>query len=349
MEIAKRERILILATAPDERTAITQALTEAGLEPAVCSTVEELCGEIKRDPTAAIIAQQALSPDATEQLASALREQRQIRAHLQEQTFIAERLRNELAEKNLELAQIKADLRRANLDCEQFVFSASHELREPLRNLAIYSEKLRRKPELAVDEESRQCLSILRKSAERMEVLFRDLLAFMQVAANTPTPHREVNSNAVLDDVLATLAGVIRRTGARIRADTLPPLCMAERHLFQLFEHLIENAIKYHALDVEPDIQIFSRQTAEEVVICIRDNGLGLAPHNQEKVFGLFKRLHTDEEYEGTGLGLAVCQKIAEHYNGHIWVESELGKGAEFCFRLPRRSEGRRTLSAISA
>lgn len=265
------------------------------------------------------------------------------------QAQTARRLHDELSQRNQELGDLKANLRRANLDLEQFAFSASHELREPLRNLAVYSEKLRRKSELALDDDTRQCLSIVLRSAERMEALFRDLLAFIQVSATVPASDTEIDSNAVLENVLAKLQGLVRKTGAVIQADALPPLPMAAPHLSQLFEHLIENAIKYRIPGALPEIHVFARQAASDAIVCVRDNGLGIAPAHQKKVFGLFKRLHSNEEYEGTGLGLAICQKIAEQYRGRIWVESELGKGAVFCFSLPSGADARPVLSAVSA
>lgn len=263
-------------------------------------------------------------------------------ARLNEQTQSAQRVKDELAER-------KAELRRTKLDLEQFVFSASHELREPLRSLALYSEKLRRTPHLVLDEDTGQSLSIVLASARRMEILFRDLLAFIQVSATNPARDVEADSNAVLENVLAKLQGLIRSTGAVIHADSLPPLSMAETHLSKLLENLIENGMKYRRPGVTPRIHIFATDAANESTVYVRDNGLGIAPQHQEKVFGLFKRLHTSEEYCGTGIGLAICQKIAEQYRGQVWVESELGKGAVFCFRLPRSSGSRRALSAVSA
>lgn len=246
-------------------------------------------------------------------------------------------LLNELAESNNKLAAMNADLRRANLDLEQFAFSASHALREPLRNLAIHTELLRRK-ELALDEEAQHCLSVVLASSERMEALFRDLLAFIQM--DRTTPDREVDPNPVLKGVLVTLEQTIRETGATIEADRLPGICISDRHLFQLFLNLIENAIKYGLPGVRPQIRIDWYAVGDEAVICVRDNGMGIALQNQERVFELFKRLHTSEEYKGTGLGLAMCQKIVEQHGGRIWVQSELGKGAAFCFRLRRAAEG---------
>ena len=251
-----------------------------------------------------------------------------------------------LAESNRKLAEMNADLRRVNFDLEQFVFSASHALREPLRDLAIHSELLRRRAQPGLDEGSQQWLSVVLRSAERMEALFRDLMAFIQVTRSHAAPQTEADSNVVLDHVLATLEGAMRNAGATVNAEVLPAVCMDGQHLFQVFRNLIENAIKYQAPGVTPEIQVYSYDTGDDAVICVRDNGMGIAARHQERVFELFKRLHTSEEYEGTGLGLAICQKIVEQHGGRIWVESELGKGAVFCFRVRRASDARKTMSA---
>lgn len=261
---------------------------------------------------------------------------------LKEQSQAARRVQDELAGR-------KAELRRANLDLEQFIHSASHELREPLRNLALYSQKLRRTSALPFDDETRASFDVVLSSAQRMETLFRDLLAFLQVSSATAAD-MEVDSNAILQDVLARFQGVIRATGAIVESDPLPPLSISSAHLTKLFEHLIENAIKYRAPGMQPRIHISARPSSPaESVICVHDNGLGIAPQHQEKVFGLFRRLHAGDQYEGTGLGLAVCQKITEQYDGRIWVESELGKGAVFCFALPRSVQNPQSVSVASA
>ena len=128
----------------------------------------------------------------------------------------------------------------------------------------------------------------------------------------------------------------------------LPAICMSDQHLFQLFLNLIENAITYGRPGVRPRIRVDWSAVGDEAVICVRDNGMGIALQNQGRVFELFKRLHTSDEYKGTGLGLAMCQKIVEQHGGRIWVESELGKGAAFCFRLRRAAEGRLSRAARS-
>ena len=248
-----------------------------------------------------------------------------------------ERLTAELAQADTKLAQLNSQLRRANFDVEQFAFCASHALREPLRNLAIYSELLRRKPNPALDGESREYLSIVLDNAKRMELLFHDLLAFIEIKDNAGCG--EADAHAVLEEVLADLHDGICETGAVISAGPLPVVCLKRSHLFRVLRNLIDNAIKYAAPGVRPEIQIASYPAGEETVICVRDNGIGIAAEHHDRVFELFKRLHGSEECEGTGLGLAICQKIVEQHGGRIWVESERGKGAVFCFRLRRADE----------
>lgn len=252
------------------------------------------------------------------------------RERLNEQSLAVKRAREELAAR-------KADLRRLSVDLEQFIFSASHELREPLRTLALYSQKLRRRSAQILDEDTRESLAVVLSSAERMEALFRDLLAYIQVESIAPAG-AQVDGNAVLENVLAKLQGVIQKSGAAVQADTLPPLAMAEPHLSKILEHLIENAIKYRTPGVNAEIRISAYERDGKSIVCVRDNGVGIAPQHQERVFGLFRRLHSPAEYEGTGLGLAICKKIADQYGGRIWVESDVGKGAVFCFEVPRHA-----------
>jgi light-regulated signal transduction histidine kinase (bacteriophytochrome) len=253
----------------------------------------------------------------------------------------------ELAQAGNQLAEVNGELRRANLDVEQFAFSASHALREPLRNLALYTELLRRKPNLSLDEEAREYLSIVLENAKRMELLFHDLLAFIEIKHSAGSSG-EADTNTVLEEVLADLSDSVHETGAVITAGPLPALCLNAPQLFRLFRNLIDNAIKYTAPGVRPRIQIDSYATGEDSVICIHDNGIGIAAQHQERVFELFKRLHGSDEYQGTGLGLALCQKIVEQHGGRIWVESELGQGAVFCFRL-RRAQEQKARAARSA
>jgi light-regulated signal transduction histidine kinase (bacteriophytochrome) len=135
--------------------------------------------------------------------------------------------------------------------------------------------------------------------------------------------------------VLANLAGAISETGATIECDPLPFVRMREAQLQQLFQNLISNALKYHRPGVPPVVQVNARKHIERWIFSVKDDGIGIAPEFQEKVFGLFKRLHTGDQYAGTGIGLPICQRIVERHDGRIWVESEPGKGSTFYFTLP--------------
>ncbi|MGH9583897.1 MAG: ATP-binding protein, partial [Bryobacteraceae bacterium] len=252
----------------------------------------------------------------------------------------------ELGRKEEALEIANASLRRANTDLEQFAFSASHDLREPLRHLAIYSDLLRTKAAAKLDGECHEYLIAIASSARRIEVLVRDLLAYTQAAADGSGGERAVNTGEALAQALSNLSGLIRESNASIEAAALPAVCANPLHLVQLFERIVENAIKYRCLGSPPEVHIFAREQDGGPVFCVRDSGIGIAPEYSGRVFGLFKRLHTSEEYEGTGIGLAICQKIVEHYRGEIWVESRTGEGATFCFTLGKQTDGSKSVSA---
>ncbi len=230
--------------------------------------------------------------------------------------------------------RIEHDLRRANEDLEQFAFSASHDLQEPLRTVKIYSELLARSYRGRLDEQASQFLGYILTGATRMEMLVRDLLTYTQLtrfeAAQEP-----VDASEILNNTLANLAGAISESGAQVKADPLPSLPVHRAHLQQLFQNLIGNAIKYRSPDRPPVIQITAERKNEYWVFAVGDNGIGIPPEYKERIFGLFKRLHTSEQYTGTGIGLAICQRIVDRYHGRIWVESQPGKGSTFRFSLP--------------
>jgi light-regulated signal transduction histidine kinase (bacteriophytochrome) len=135
--------------------------------------------------------------------------------------------------------------------------------------------------------------------------------------------------------VLENLAGSISASAARITSDSLPTVPMHGAHLQQVFQNLIGNAIKYRSRERTPEIHVAAERQGEGWTFTVTDNGIGIAPEYKETVFGLFKRLHSSEEYSGTGIGLAICQRIVDQYNGRIWVESELGRGSAFRFTIP--------------
>jgi PAS domain S-box-containing protein len=233
-----------------------------------------------------------------------------------------------------ELKRTEEELRRANRDLEQFAYSASHDLQEPLRSVTIYSELLTRRCAGKLDGDALEYLEFLRSGATRMEMLVRDLLAYTQ-ATRLDKPSSPVDAGAALRVVLSNLHGAVTESSAQIEYDELPAVRVHATHLQQLFQNLVGNAIKYRRPGVPPLIHVSAECRDGSCVFAIRDNGIGIEPEYRERIFGLFKRLHTAEEYSGTGIGLAICHRIVERYDGRIWVESERGRGSTFYFTVP--------------
>jgi light-regulated signal transduction histidine kinase (bacteriophytochrome) len=167
-----------------------------------------------------------------------------------------------------------------------------------------------------------------------MEVLVGDLLAYTQVT-RLDMPAEPTDANEALAAALASLSGAIAQSGASVTSDPLPALRIPGIHLQQLFQNLIGNAIKYRNPNRAPFVQVSGKEQKGSWIFSVRDNGIGIEAEYKEHIFGLFKRLHTADEYSGTGIGLAICQRIVERYHGRIWVESEPGKGSTFVFALP--------------
>jgi light-regulated signal transduction histidine kinase (bacteriophytochrome) len=167
-----------------------------------------------------------------------------------------------------------------------------------------------------------------------METLVRDLLAYTQVT-KIDEAREVVAASETLDGALQNLSRVIAESGARITAEPLPPVRMHATHLQQIFQNLVGNALKYRSADRIPEIHIGVERRGEYWVFSVADNGIGIDPQYKETIFGLFKRLHHSAEYAGTGIGLAICQRIVDRYDGRIWVESEPGRGSTFHFTLP--------------
>jgi PAS domain S-box-containing protein len=227
----------------------------------------------------------------------------------------------------------EAEIKRVNQDLEQFAFSASHDLQEPLRNVTIYSELLSRRYGDKFEGEALKFLGYLSAGATRMEMLVRDLLAYSQVTGRQESTE-ETDANEVLAQTLDILAPTISQAGAEVASDLLPSVRIHRTHLQQLFQNVIGNAIKYRGHE-PPRVHVTAARQPGSWVFSVVDNGIGIAREYHDHVFGLFKRLHNTVEYSGTGIGLAICKRIVEQYHGRIWVESEPGKGSTFRFTLP--------------
>jgi PAS domain S-box-containing protein len=233
-----------------------------------------------------------------------------------------------------ERKRTEAQILRANKDLEQFAFSVSHDLQEPVRTVRIYTELLRRRIGDRLDGEELQFLGFVTQGAVRTEQLIQDLLAFTRTTQSQPSFVLS-DANEPLKAALDGLAAVIGKSGAVITHDRLPIVTMLDSHLQQLFQNLIGNAIKYRSPDRTPTIHIGADVSGGHCRFSVRDNGIGIADEYKEVIFELFKRLHTSDEYSGTGIGLAICQRIVERYRGEIWIESKLGEGSTFYFTVP--------------
>jgi signal transduction histidine kinase len=252
-------------------------------------------------------------------------------------------LLQELAQSNQKLLSVNADLRRAHTELEQIAFSASHDLREPVRHLNSYAELLEtRLKELTNDSEVERYLQFILSKAKRMELLVADLLEYTGVAHEEPAATL-VDPNAILNKVCNRLKNLIEQTGTRIKIEPLPFVYVAEDDLAAIFENLIENAIIHHRSGQFPEVRVYARKTNSAPEICVEDNGLGIDPAYREKIFNLFSQLDSEHRNEATGMGLTLCRKIIRRYDGDIWLESKPGRGASFCFVVRKTASPEQT------
>jgi len=242
-------------------------------------------------------------------------------------------LEQRVAERTQEILESNEALRLSNDDLNQFAYAASHDLQEPLRMVALYSQFLEMQYGEGLDQKAHQYLSFIVNGAQRMERLLRDLLAYSQLGAIGEERPGLVDCDAVMDKVLLNLRASIEQNGASVTFEGLPTVQGHEIRLVQLLQNLVGNAIKYRGSDA-PRIHVTAQQREADWLFCVQDNGIGIKPVYAQQVFGIFKRLHGNS-YPGTGIGLAICQRIVERYGGRIWVESTPGEGSLFCFTLP--------------
>ncbi|NQT84825.1 PAS domain S-box protein, partial [bacterium] len=232
-----------------------------------------------------------------------------------------------------ELKRTAEELARSNAELEQFAYVASHDLQEPLRMVTSYTQLLAKRYKGKLDRDAEDFISFAVDGAARMQVLINDLLEYSRVG-NRAKPFKEADCEAVFDRALANLQVAIEKSGAVVTHDPLPPVMGEELRLTQLLQNLIGNAIKFRG-EEPPRVHVSARQKGNQWEFLVQDNGIGIEADHTRRIFGVFSRLHTREEYPGTGIGLAICKRIVERHGGQICVESKRGEGSTFHFTIP--------------
>jgi len=234
------------------------------------------------------------------------------------------------------LVKMVGELKRSNEELQQFAYVASHDLQEPLRMVASFTQLLAKRYQGRLDADADEFISYAVDGSNRMRGLIQDLLVYSRVGTSAKTL-QEISSEKALKDALANLRATIQESRAVITHDSLPNLTSDDTQLIQVFQNLVGNAIKYHGPEV-PHVHVSATKNGiHEWIFSVRDNGLGIDPQYFERIFVIFQRLHGREEFKGTGIGLAICKKIVERLGGRIWVESQPKEGSTFHFALPER------------
>jgi light-regulated signal transduction histidine kinase (bacteriophytochrome) len=239
----------------------------------------------------------------------------------------------ELDERAKELAERAKELARSNAELQQFAYVASHDLQEPLRMVASFTQLLAKRYKDKLDDDAREFINYAVDGATRMQALISDLLTYARVGTQgkdlAPT-----DCEALFKRVLESLRFVIGESGVVISHDPLPTVMADPQQLGQLFQNLLTNAIKFRGAE-PPRVNVSVERNGSEWKISFRDNGIGISSEHAERVFVIFQRLHTKTEYPGTGIGLAICKKIVERHGGRIWIEPSIGGGSTFCITIP--------------
>ncbi|MFW6112601.1 MAG: sensor histidine kinase [Chloroflexota bacterium] len=233
-----------------------------------------------------------------------------------------------------ELQQKHEELRQKNQELEHFAYIVSHDLREPLRMVTNYTKLIEKRYRDKLDAEGEQFISYAVDGSRRMQQLLNGLLAYCRVSTHGE-PFQPVDCDALLRSVVGMLDITVQEASARVTWSEMTQVVADESQLLQLFQNLIANAIKYRR-DEPPYIHISVEERNNEWLFAFQDNGIGIEPQYQERVFHIFQRLHTKDKFDGTGVGLAVCRRIVERHGGQIWLESEPGRGTTFYFTISK-------------
>ena len=272
-----------------------------------------------------------------------IRTRRQNEARLQE---ARDQLEERVLERTRELNELNTELERSNRELQDFAFVASHDLQEPLRKIQAFGDRLRTVQAPKFDDQGRDYLDRMHSAAGRMHTLINDLLTFSRVTTKAQ-PFARTDLNKIAEDVVSDLEARLDETGGSVEIDELPVIEADELQMRQLFQNLIANALKFRKPDIPPQVTVSAEKVpsgtssngdlpdVEAVRIYVKDNGIGFDEKYLDRIFTPFQRLHGRNEYEGTGIGLAVCRKIVERHGGALTARSETGKGSTFIATLP--------------
>jgi len=241
----------------------------------------------------------------------------------------------ELKKAHEKLNQSVEELKRSNYELQRFAYVASHDLQEPLRMITSFSQLLDKRYKDRLDEDANEFIEFIVDGALHMKQLIDDLLAYSRVTSHV-VKFENVNLESVLNNILTNLSVSIEENNVTITHDPLPTIFADPTQIGQVFQNLITNAIKFNGQNT-PKIHISAQKVDNEWIFTVKDNGIGIDPKHQKQIFEVFRRLHTREEYTGTGIGLSICQKIIQRHFGNLWVESELDCGSKFYFTIPEK------------
>lgn len=226
------------------------------------------------------------------------------------------------------------DLRRSNEELQQFAYVASHDLQEPLRMIVSYLQLLSMRYKDKLDAEAEEFIDYAVEGSKRMQALIRDVLVISRISEDR-RPHEPVDLSVAVESALAALMHASEEADAVISVGPLPVVMGDSGQLVSLMQNMIGNAIRYRSPDCRPEVKVSAVEREGCWLVSVEDNGIGIPLAERERIFLLFQRLHTQDRFPGTGIGLAVCKKIVGRHGGTIWVDSELGKGSTFHFTLP--------------
>jgi len=246
-------------------------------------------------------------------------------------------LEDKVAERTIAYKELISKLRIANSDLAQFAYVASHDLQEPLRMISSYLQLLSKRYSGHIDKDADEFINYAVDGANRLQRMINDLLTFSRVGTRGKL-FAKTDVDVVLGFALTNLEIAIEEAHARITHSDLPTVKADEVQLLQLFQNLIENAIKFRS-DKPLAIHVSAERGDGEWIFSVKDNGIGIDPQYRDRLFVIFQRLHSAAKYPGTGIGLALCKRIVERHSGRIWIESELGKGSTLRFTIPDKKE----------